>query len=193
MAKKVDFKPTKAFWAYIVLGIIAVLVGVVLAPLWSKTDLFFKNWGAQTINIMMAIAIVVYLLFYLTKKIRRPQNSTVQILTVVEFVLLSVIALGCVLSQFRVIDVGGPCQILGVALWCRGTVEVFRAYYYRRDTSAYYPVWYVAIAVAMVTLGTYMFAKPFFTALHLQWIFCGAIIMAGVLLFIYGILVKPKK
>lgn len=193
MTKKLNFRPTRSFWAYICLGVIAVILAVILAPLWSGTNVFFKSWGSKIVDIMMAVAILAYLILFLAKKIKRAPNTTIQILTVVEFVLLSVIALGCVLSQFKVINVGGPCQILGLALWCRGTVELFRAYYYRRDSSVHYPVWYVALAVAMVSFGTYIFAKPFFTALHLQWIFCGAIGVAGVLLIIYGIMVKPKK
>lgn len=193
MIKKLNFKTTCAFWAYICIGVITVLFGVVLAPAWSGTNVFFKSWGAKIIDIMIAIAIISYLIFYLAKKIKSSPNTTIQILIVVEFVLLSVIALGCILSQFKVIDIGGPCQILGLALWCRGSVELFRAYYYRRDTSVRYPVWYVALAIAMVTFGTYIFAKPFFTALHLQWIFCGVIGIIGILLIVYGIMVKPKK
>lgn len=193
MTNKLNFKATRTFWVYICMGVVAVLLGVVLAPVWSGTNVFFKSWGAKIIDIMMAVSILSYLIFYLAKKIKSSPNSTIQILTVVEFVLLSVIALGCVLSQFKLISIGGPCQILGIALWCRGTVEIFRAYYYRRDSSSRYPVWNVAVAIAMVTFGTYVFAKPFFTALHLQWIFCGAIGVIGILLIVYGIMVKPKK
>ncbi len=193
MSKKLNFKTTRNFWAYICFGVLAVIVAVILAPVWSDTDVFFKNWGSKIVNIMIAVAIIMYLIFFLAKKIKSYSNSTILVLTVIEFVLLAIIALGCILSQFNVINIGGPCEILGLALWCRGTVELFRAYYYRRESSVYYPVWYVAIAVAMVTFGTYIFAKPFFHSTDIQWIFCGVTGVIGIFLIVYGIMVKPKK
>ena len=45
MIKKLNFKATRAFWAYICIGVITVLFGVVLAPAWSGTNVFFKSCG----------------------------------------------------------------------------------------------------------------------------------------------------
>lgn len=192
--KIVNSGKTKYFWAIIVLGALVTVFGVMIMPFWSKTNVKFLNtFGSKIINLMIAIVIVAYLLFYLIKKAKRARYQTILILTIIEFVLLAVIALGCVLTQFKVINVGGACQILGLALWCRGVVEVFRSYYYKQDSSYPYSLWNVVIAITMVTLGTYLFAKPLFSDVLLQWIFSIFTALCGVILIVIGIIRKPKK
>mgnify|MGYP000805301574 FL=1 len=158
---------TKFFWAYIVVGIIGILLGIMLMPVWDSCPdwVFWRTWGKQIINIIICVCIILYLVFFLLKKIMKRTNGVVKVLTIIEFVILALIALGCILQQFKVINVGGACAILGLALWCRGTVEIFRAYYHQKGNNEKYPVWWLAVAIALVTLGTYIFAKPVFLSL----------------------------
>lgn len=189
--KLLSFKKTKAFWLYYVLAAICLMAAVVFAPLWSGTDVFFKSWGAKVIDLLIAVLIVVYLCTYLVKKVARG-NGVIKILTIIEFALLALIALGCVLSQFKVVNLGGPCEIVGAIMWCRGTIEVFRAYYFRGSNTKY-PLWAVAVAVALITFGTYLFIKPLFTATHLQWVLA-AIMLAAMIICIYAAIVtKPAS
>ena len=192
MKKLLTFNKTKLFWMYYILAVVCLLAAVVFAPLWSGTDIFFKSWGAKVIDFFIAVLIIVYLCTYLRKKVARGGNGVIKVLTIVEFALLSLIALGCILSQFKVVNIGGPCQIAGLIMWCRGTIEVFRAYYFRGTTTKY-PVWLVAVSVALITLGTYLYIKPLFTAKDLQWALA-AIMLVGMIIFIYaGIVTKPEK
>ena len=120
-------------------------------------------------------------------------NGVVKVLTIIEFVILALIALGCILQQFKVINVGGACAILGLALWCRGTVEIFRAYYHQKGNNEKYPVWWLAVAIALVTLGTYIFAKPVFSDVVILWIFVILILLVSIILIVDGILAKPAS
>lgn len=184
---------TKLFWLYFIVGILVVLTGIVLMPVWTNMGdwCFFKNWGMQIINIIICACILVYLFTFLLKKLIKRTNGVVKVLTIVEFVLLALIALGCILQQFKVINIGGACAIFGLALWARGVVELFRAYYHQKGNNEKYPVWWLAVAIAFVTFGTYIFAKPLFEDVVILWIFVILIMLLGIILFVYGFLTKP--
>lgn len=189
--KKLSFKKTKAFWLYITLGIILVLGSVILAPVWTKTELPFKSWGASAVNITMGVVLSLYLILYLSKKLLNASNSKIQLLIIIEFIVLTVIALGCFLAQFNILRITQPCMIIGIALWSRGCIEVARAYLYRGSAEHKYPSWLLIVAILMITFGTYVIASPIFTALHLQWIISLAIFLFGTFMIFYGIKVKP--
>lgn len=188
--KKLVKKPAVS----IMLGIICLLMAVIFAPIWNFWEgCPWRTWGTQIINILIAICIVWYLIFYLAKKVKGPAKRAIKVLTIVEFATLSLIALGCIFSQFNVINVKGACQIFGLALWTRGAIEIFRAYYYRADSKEVYPVWYLAVSIAMVSLGVWCFAKPFIQDIVILWIFVSALFISGILLLAFGINSKKKK
>ena len=178
----------------IVLGSICLLSGILFAPIWNWWEKCpWKNWGNQILYILIAAVIIAYLALFLFKKIRKANKRVIQVLTIVEFSLLSLIALGCIFSQFKIINISGACAIFGLALWARGSVEIFRAYYYRSDTKEQYPVWYLALSIAMVTFGTYCFAKPFISDLVILWLFVSVLIVVGLLLLVLGLNNKASK
>ncbi len=192
---KISFKKTRFFWLYFIIGILSVIAGVIFAPPWQGVKIFFSSWGSSLVRIMIGVVVFLYVIFFLARKVKRPQNTAVLMLTVVEIVLLSLIGLGCILSQFNVISIGGPCHILGLAFWCRGAIEIFRGYYHYKGSaqSSSYSVVNLAVALIMITFGTFIFAKPFFNELHLQWIFSGTFVVVGVLFIVYGVRVKPSR
>ena len=128
---KIKLEKTNAYWTYIVGGVLAIFLGVLLLPAWSSTELFFNNWGSLSVNIMISGLILAYILLYLTKRIRRYTGTPAQIVAIVELVLMAVVAVVCAVSNFIDYDVsfGGPCQIFGIALWIRGASGVFTGYY----------------------------------------------------------------
>lgn len=197
--KALNFKKpqkTKFFWAYIVLGVLAIVAAILFAPFWGNVwkDCPWKNWGTDIINLIIAGVLLVYLFGYLLKKVMHGPSGTTKVLTIVAFVLLSLVALGCILSQFKVINVSGACKIFGLAIWCRGIVEAIRGYFYRHnpETKYPYPLWYFCLTLAMITFGTYAFAKPFFTDIQLLWIFVVCLILVGAILIYYGVCAKPN-
>lgn len=187
-------KIIKNYLACIILGIVSLIAALLFAPIWNFWEKCpWKNWGMQILNIIIAAIIVCYLAFFLFKKIKKTGKRVIQVLTIIEFVLLSLIALGCIFSQFNIINIKGACQIFGLALWTRGTVELFRAYYHRADSKEIYPVWYLAISIAMVTFGTWCFVKPFIQDIIILWIFVGLLAITGLLLLVLGINNKTQK
>ena len=190
------FSPTKTklFWLYFVAGVLLILAGVVLMPVWTNCGdwCFFKDWGTKIVNLIIAACLIAYLVLYLLKKLMSRSNGVVKVLTIVEFVLLALVALGCILQQFKVINVGGACQIFGLALWCRGAVEIFRAYYHQRGNNERYPIWWLVVALVFVSFGVYLFAKPLFSDVVILWVFVVIILLFGILLFVDGFLSKPE-
>lgn len=190
--KLFDTKKTKNFWAEIVLGAVCIIMAVIFAPIWKNTDVFFKNWGTAVIDVLIAALIVAYLAGYLWKKMIL-SSGIIKVLTIVEFCVLSIIALGCIFTQFDVLPVKEACKIFGLILWSRGVVEIFRAYYLSRVTTyKYSPLWLV-VAIAMVTFGTYCFAKPFIQNEAILWLFVVALLVFGILFVVIGCMQKPVK
>ncbi len=177
----------------IVLGFVFLLAALLFAPIWNFWDSCpWKDWGTKIINLLIAAGIICYLSMFLWKKIKGSGKRVIKVLTIVEFAMLALIALGCILSQFKVFNIQGACKIFGFALWTRGVVELFRAYYYRADSKEVYPVWYLALSIVLVTFGTYCFAKPFIQDIVLLWIFVVALLCLSILCLVYGFN-KPSK
>lgn len=191
--KKLTVSARKDFVLFIVLGALAVIAAILFAPFWESTDVFFASWGMTALNLMIAAVLLVYLFTFLFPKILHGSRGAVLVLTLVEFLCIFLIALGCILTQFRVINISGACAILGLCLFCRGTVEIFRAYYYRGGNSKPYPVWWLAVAILMVAFGTYCFAKPLLSDEQILWIFVIALLLVGAALITYGCLCRPKS
>lgn len=183
---------SKLFWLEIVLGVLCILLAVVFAPIWESTDVFFKDWGMKIIDVLIAALIVAYLFGYLWKRMISAKG-VVQVLTILEFCSLAIIALGCLFSQFNIIPVSGACKIFGLVLWCRGVVELFRAYYLSRLATYKYSSAWLFLAIAMVSFGTYCFAKPFIQDVAILWVFVCALLVFGILFVAIGCMQKPVK
>ena len=188
-------KKTSLYWLYFVAGIVTIILSVMLMPVWSNQGdwCFFKDWGMKIINLIIAAVLILYLCTFLVKKITTRSNGVIKVLTIVEFVLLALVALGCILQQFKVINIGGACKIFGLALWCRGVVESFRAYYFQRGNQVKYPVWWLVINIAFVSFGVYLYAKPLFQDVTILWIFVILILLIGIVLVVDGFNAKPTK
>ncbi len=186
-------KKTSLFWLYFVCGVLLVLLGIMLMPVWSGAPdwVFWRTWGYNCVDLIICACIVLYLGLFLFKKIKSRSNGVIKVLTIIEFVIMALIALGCLLSQFEVINIKEACKILGLALWCRGVVEIFRAYYHQRGNNYRYPVWWLVVSIFFVTAGTWMFVKPFFTNTTIVWIFSILMIVVGIIVFVDGFLAKP--
>lgn len=187
---------TKWFWLYIVFGILGVLIGIMLMPVWSNCPdwVFWKNWGMQIVNMIICVCLLLYLCLFLVNKIRTRSNGVIKVLTIIEFVLLTLIAIGCVLQQFKVFNfINGACAIVGLAMWCRGVVEIFRAYYHQRGNNDRYPVWWLAVSICLVTIGVYFVLKPPFQDVVILWIFVVLILLVSIIMIVDGFLAKPKS
>ncbi|MBQ7906757.1 MAG: hypothetical protein IJ309_02155 [Clostridia bacterium] len=186
-------KKTKWFWLYFVGSGLLLVLGIMLLPAWESTEVFFKSLGSDFVNYIIGGLLVVYSIFYLIPRCQRHKGSFVQILMVIEIVLMVVIAIGCVLVSAKIINLENPCQILALALWCRGVIEVFCGVFHIKEGNKDYAIWKTIIAILLVTLGAYFFASPFFQKIHLQWIVAVSVLIVSVTLLIVGFIAKPKR
>lgn len=192
--KKITVKKTKAYWLYIALGIVTLIFGILLLPFWGSiwNECPWKSWGTDLVMLFMALVIGLYLFMFLIKKINR-YRGVVQVLTIIEFVLLALIALGLVFSQFNILSIPKqPSVILGLALYCRGVIEIFRAYYYHHSMKTIYPVWWLVVAILFVTFGVYLMIKPLVQLTLIVWLLAISVIVIGIFLIAYGVLANPK-
>lgn len=171
---------------YLVISILSIALGVVLIV----ND--FKI-GLQILDIVIACILVIYLSVVLIP-ILRHKTGSIQILTIVEFIIICIIAIGLVLQQFKVFNIVGACKIIGLVLWLRAVVELFRAYFYRgKDSNFKYPMWYFCIVLTLITLGTYMFAAPFFSNQQVVLALAIACFIMAAILIVLSIIFAPKK
>lgn len=190
-------KDNKLFWLYIVFGVLLIIVSVFLAPVWGKLDVFWKDWGSIILNLIIAFFLSLYLFGFLLKRMLKTRGQTLKVLIIIEFTILFLIDLFLILGQWipqlNIFKINGACAITGLALWVRGVVEIFRAYYHQHGNNEHYPVWWLCISIAFVSVGLWMLVKPFIDDLVILWIFVGLIFVIGVLCLAYGIWSKPKK
>lgn len=188
---------TKFFWLYIVLGALFTVLAVMLMPFWldANIDVFFAPWGYKIIKIVIAVALVLYLVFFLLKKLKAKSNKVVKVLTILEFVILSLIAIACVFNQFVPFKVGTVGQVLGFVLWVRGAIEVFRAYYYggSGENNAKYPVWQIFITILLISAGTYFMVSNVLSDKAVLWAVTSLIALCGIIAIVLGFLKQPVK
>lgn len=188
--KIINAKKTKFFWAFYVLGILIALLAVMVAPIWSGTDVFFKGWGAKIFDVLIAFSLIYYIVLCLFKR-ASSARGTIQILTIVEIVILALIALSCLLSYFvTIFTIKEPCMVLGVALWLRGANELLGASISR---SVRHPVWKVVVYILFITLGTWLFARPIISRNQFEWVLVASLAILAVYTIIYASVAKPNK
>lgn len=171
---------------YLIFSAVFIALGIIMLP--EVTDL-----GSKILNIVLAIALVIYCILFLFPKIKK-HRGTIQILVIIEFVIVCLVAIGLVLVQFKVFEITGVVRILGLVIWLRSVVELFRAYFYRgKDSSYSYPVWLLCIYLVLITFGTYIFASPFISDQKLVLIMAILFLVVAIILIILGIVLLPKS
>lgn len=191
MVKNIKIKKVKYFWLYIVLGALGVITSIILAPIWNFWEQCpWKTWGQSILGIIIAAAILFYVGYYLIKKIIR-SRGVIQVLYIIECVVLVLIAIGSILIQLQILPIKEICMIIGLIFWSEGVIDLFRAYFHQRDSKTSYPMWRLCIAIGAVTLGTYMFAKPFFQNIVVLWVFVSLLFVLSIALIVFGAMCKP--
>lgn len=195
LSKFVNVTKSKYFWLYIVFGFLIAVASVILMPLWKNNniDVFFADWGFSVLNIVIAFVVILYLALFLSKKLTENTNNVIKTLTVIEFLVFVLIALGLILSQFNVIPINEPSQILGLALWIRGAIEIFVAYYYDKSTGKKYSVFRLVIALALVSVAVFLMVKNTITRTLILWVITITLLVCSLFAIVLGFIKKPKK
>lgn len=193
LTKIFNTKKSKLFWLYIVVGFLIVIAAAALMPFWASVapDLFFSYWGWGFLKIVVAVALLIYAFGYLLKNAIKSSRGVIKVLTFIEFAIFIIIALGSVISQFNIISLSS-CQILGFAIWTRGSIEVIRAYYYRGG-EVKYPLYQVLLAIVLITFGAYLFISNVISDELILWVVTSVLELVGILAIIFGFLKNPRK
>ncbi len=162
-----------------VLAVLAIAVGVVLLPA-------VTSWGTTMLNWVIAAGLVAYSFAYLLGVAKR-SGGKIKLLTIIEMVVMLLIAVGLVLAQFKIFAVSEICQIVGLALALRGIVCMFKAYYYQFDSKAKYPLFSFILNLVVLILGVYIFAKPFVSNSQLVIALAVVCFVLALVLIIYAI------
>ena len=139
--------------------------------------------------------------FYVKKLRNKDLSKTVRIIFGVEFSLMAFFAVCCIIKailndneKFAFLN---ACEIIGIALWLRGSVEMFNAYYYDKNSAQKYPIWYLAANIGLITFGPLIFATGIVYRatidLIVSYVFCSIIFILGVFSCVWGGLSKPVK
>lgn len=193
---------------YIAAAVILIALAILMLP--------FIGISEEILHYVIAGCILVYLLTYLLGRLKK-SRKTILALTIVEFVLMALIALGLVLQELQVMGFLGDqvCVILGFGMACRGTVEMFRAYYYQSNVEhsensvsaarKTYPIWEFVANLVVLIFGVYITARPFITNEAIIWIVIAIAAIAAIVCIVLGVVCikedskgghkerKPKK
>ena len=192
ITKLINTKKSKYFWAYIVVGALLMIASIMFMPFWKSVapDLFFASWGEKFVKIVISCVLFIYLIAYLLKKLVNTKIKAVKILSIIEFVALSLIALSCIISQFATFYLE-VSLILALAVWMRGAVELVRAYCYDKAIEKY-PVYKLIIAILLATFGGYLFATKVITAQMILWTATIIALIFSIIIFVLGFYKNPN-
>lgn len=188
-----EFPKSKWFWAMILCGVLGIVLGVFLLPVWDDTSVFWKSWATEGISIILCCILTVYVLCYLCGRFLKTENSTLKTISVIEIAALLVIAIGCLLQQFDVLDFFGPCFVFGAIVWLRGFVNIVKAYLFRHTKKEKYPLWLVIVSVFMVTAGAMLMVRPITWSNAFIWVVSIAIIAVSAIILVCGFMMIPNK
>ena len=111
----------KAVLFFIVAAILLTL-GIIILP-------EVTNIGLTILHILIGLCILAYAYGFLLTKVVTKSKGTILVLSLVELILLTFIAVTCILKTWLPISfIDEGCLILGLAFWIRGVVESFRSH-----------------------------------------------------------------
>lgn len=165
----------------LVVAALLLALGIVLLP--PVTDL-----GSKILSVIVAVLLVCYLVFWLFERLIHSRGA-IQILTLVEFVLIALIALGLIFKQFNIIKIDSVCQIIGAVFWLRGCTGAFRGYFVHTAKAQHrFPILMFVLSLTFITFGAVLVANPFFTNETVVYILAILCILLAVALLLYALL-----
>lgn len=170
----------------LIVAAVALALGVVMLPVFGISAVF--------IDILLAAALVAYLILFLLDKLKHTRG-VVFALTVIEFALLALATLGHIVQQFTPLHFTTVCQAVGVVLCLRGCVMATTMYVsalsLRKPRSELITF---AIAILMIVVGTALFSGSFIDDYFLEWVMCIALFITALAFAALAFLFyHPKK
>ncbi len=192
MSKNLVIKKNKLFWLFIVLGAIVLLFGVTLLPVWKDIDIFFASWSDAGVNIVLFAILVFYIVLLINRNLVKRKSKFIVGITIIELIVLLFVAVSCLLQQFNVFSIFGPCFVFGLMIYFRGLVNVLEPYFSSISTNNSKARLSVLVSIVLLTVGAIMMVIKVPNNIF-NWIIAITILLVAVLLILFGILSMPKK
>jgi len=192
MSKNLVIKKNKLFWLFIVLGAIVLLFGVTLLPVWKDIDIFFASWSDAGVNIVLFAILVFYIVLLINRNLVKRKSKFIVGITIIELIVLLFVAVSCLLQQFNVFSIFGPCFVFGLMIYFRGLVNVLEPYFSSISTNNSKARLSVLVSIILLTVGAIMMVIKVPNNIF-NWIIAITILLVAVLLILFGILSMPKK
>lgn len=192
MSKNLVIKKNKLFWLFIVLGAIVLLFGVTLLPVWKDIDIFFASWSDAGVNIVLFAILVFYIVLLINRNLVKRKSKFIVGITIIELIVLLFVAVSCLLQQFNVFSIFGPCFVFGLMIYFRGLVNVLEPYFSSISTNNSKARLSVLVSIVLLTVGAIMMVIKVPNNIF-NWIIAITILLVAVLLVLFGILSMPKK
>ena len=192
MSKNLVIKKNKLFWLFIFLGAIVLLFGVTLLPVWKDIDIFFATWSDAGVNIVLFAILVFYIVLLINRNLVKRKSKFIVGITIIELIVLLFVAVSCLLQQFNVFSIFGPCFVFGLMIYFRGLVNVLEPYFSSISTNNSKARLSILVSILLLTVGAIMMVIKVPNNIF-NWIIAITLLLVAVLLILFGILSMPKK
>ncbi len=165
-----------------IIATIAIFSGIMLIPT-------ITNFGEITLAFVVSALILVYVYYYLLLKVLNKSRGSVLILTLIEMILLTVIAIGSIIGKVtNIMYISDTNKIIGISLWIIGLIESLRSYYYIHSYNVNYSMYRLIINLILITIGTWCFITTYFITTILVYLISVTLFIISIALIIKGIL-----
>lgn len=189
------FKKTKLFFLYFIFAVIFLILSIFIAPLWNNTPswVFWKNWGRDGIYLIITLLLILYLVGYLLPKMSKNRDKNIYVPTVVEFTIISVFAVLCILNQFiHFMDsIITPSRTVGIVVYIHGLTNLIVLTFKHKESKNFDKVITFVVDILLVTFAVWCFTANLINDIVMIWIFASLLLIISILLFTIGVLVKP--
>lgn len=169
----------------VIMAIIFLALGIVMLPP--------LNIGPKAMNILFAVLLVTYLVSFLYDKIKRTRGS-ILILSCIEFIVVSIVAVEQILQQFSLFNLSGACETFGFVIALRGIISVVEMYILASTSKrAKYSLPAFMAYLLLVCAGVFVMARPFISDLIINWILCGVFFLLTLIFTGFAFLYAPTK
>ena len=175
----------KNFWFDLCSAIAALIIGIVMLPTFGISS--------NVLDILLAITLAAYLAIFLFGKLRATKGAMF-VLTIIEFVLIAVIAVGLVFQQFKLISISSVCQTIGIVLWLRGVVMALGMYFSAlSDKKPQSNIPRFVLALVLISGGALLVASPIVADGILEWVLSISFFVYAAIFFFLAFIFAPRK
>lgn len=194
----IKVKKTKAFFVYYIIAVLLLVIAVFIAPIWGNTKVVWKDWGNNFIYLIISILLIIYLFGYLLRKMLKKKNDSVFISRVVEFTLVCVFTIMCIINHFTnfMDSFLSVSKVLGLVLLVHGISGLVGNYLTNivlTGKEKNLDFIFFLLNIFLVSLGSILIAVNVIKNAAMLWIFAIIVLCTSIFCIVIGSLSIPKS